>query len=85
MQYVLTMHMVKDRYTPKKRLKKIKNIVPKTPFFKDFPSTKKKQEQFNEFKYHWPPCFGFTIDKSEIKVYTTGAKVRNVFYHPSLF
>ena len=41
MQYVLTMQMVRDQYTQKKDQEKFKNIVPKTPFFKDFPSTKK--------------------------------------------
>ena len=34
------MHMVRDQYT-KKDQEKFKNIVPKTSFFKDFPSTKK--------------------------------------------
>ena len=44
----------------KENQKNFKNIGSKTPFLKDFASTKKFQEQYKEimqFKYEWPPCY----------------------------
>ena len=58
------MHVVRDQYTQKKDQEKFKNIVSKTLFFKDFPSTKKIQEQTKElmeFKYCCPPCYNKTL------------------------
>ena len=59
------MHMVTDQYT-KKDHEKFKNIVPKTPFFKNFTSTKKNQKTIQRIPTHWPPLLKITIlEKSD--------------------